>query len=132
MRRYDRFALRRPTSLQETGDEFTFLLAPNRDLVAVKQRNTGSHSTEVHVLSAGSTYRQFSLQTGTILAETGNEFSFLLAPNRDLIAVKQRNTDSHSTEVHVLSAASTYRQFSLQTGTALAETGDEFAFLLAS
>ncbi len=130
MRRYDRFSLHTPTALEEAGNEFVFLLGSNRDVIAIKKRNTGSGSTEVHVLSAASGYRQFSLQTGTALGETGDEFEFALAPNRDLVAIKKSATGTHSTEVHVLSAESGYRQFSLQTGTALEESGDGFTFLL--
>jgi V8-like Glu-specific endopeptidase len=127
-----RFVQQTGTALHETPSDFEFLVAGNGDLFAIKKRNTGSSSTEVHVLSAASDYRSFSLQTGTALHETGDEFEFALARNGDLFAIKKRNTGSSSTEVHVLSAASDYRSFSLQTGTALHETGGEFEFEVAS
>ncbi len=40
------------------------------DLFAIKKSATGSNKTEVHVLSAASGYKAFSLQTATGLHET--------------------------------------------------------------
>ena len=127
---YQRFSLQTGTCLHETGANFTFLIAANKDIYAIKRSETGTHSTEIHVLSAADNYQRFSLQTGTCLHETEDNFAFLLAPNNDLIAIKQSGTDTKSTEVHVLSAADNYQRFSLQTGTALHETNRRFAFLL--
>lgn len=125
---YQQFILQTGTALHQTGSDFQLLLAPNRDLFAIKKRGTGTNSTEVHVLSAASGYQQFVLQTGTALHETDATFEFALASNRDLVAIKKSNTGTRSTEVHVLSAASGYRQFVLQTGTVLHETGSNFTF----
>ena len=129
---YQSFSLQTGTGLHETGDEFEFALASNRDLFAFKKRGTGSSSTEIHVLSAASGYQQFSLQTGTALHETGGEFALAVAGNRDVFAIKRRATGSASTEVHVLSASSGYQAFSLQTGSALHETGDDWQFAVDS
>jgi hypothetical protein len=128
---FGKFTLQTGTALHETDGTFAFVLAPNRDLFAIKKSNTGSHSTEVHVLSAATNYQSFALQTGTALHETDDTFEFLLAPSRDLFAIKKSNTGSHSTEVHVLSAATNYQSFVLQTGTALHETDATFQFRLA-
>jgi hypothetical protein len=128
---FQQFVLQTGTALHETGADFQFLVAANRDLFAIKKSGTGTNSTEVHVLSAASGYHSFSLQTGTALHETGANFEFALAPNRDLFAIKKSSTGTRTTEVHVLSAASGYRQFVLQTGTALHETGATFEFALA-
>jgi hypothetical protein len=125
---YKNFILHTGTALHETDASFEFALAPNCDLVAIKKSNTGTHSTEVHVLSASSNYQQFVLQTGTALHETDVTFEFALASNRDLVAIKKSNTGTHSTEVHVLSVASNYQQFILQTGTVLHETDQSFTF----
>ena len=58
-------------------------------LVQYRQYGTGTNSTEVHVLTASSGYQLFSLHTGTILHETtGNQFTFLLASNDDIFAIK--------------------------------------------
>jgi hypothetical protein len=104
------------------SDQYEFFLADNRDLVVVKKYQTGTHSTEVHVLSAQSNYTKWSLQTGTPLHEvTDGSFQFFLASNRDLVVVKKRATGTHSTEVHILAAKHNYSAWSLQTGTALHE-----------
>lgn len=129
---YLAFTLQTGTALHETDGSFEFLVAANRDLFAIKKRATGSGSTEVHVLSAASNYQRFSLQTGTGLHETGNDFEFALTATRDLVAIKKKNTGSHSTEVHILSARSNYQSFILQTGTGLHETGDDFEFEFGS
>ena len=126
------FLLQTGTALTETDDTFAFAVAPNNDVFAIKKSKTGTNSTEVHVLSAADNYQQFSLQTGTVLPETDETFDYLLMPNRDLCAIKKRNTGSNSTEVHILSADSNYQSFVLQTGTPLHETDDSFEFALAS
>jgi hypothetical protein len=126
------FLLQTGTGLHETDDTFTFLLAPNLDLFAIKKSGTGSNSTEIHVLSAASNYQQFVLQTGTCLHETDGTFAFALADNRDVFAIKKSGTGSNSTEVHVLSAAGNYQAYALQTGTCLHETDSTFAFALAN
>lgn len=128
---YQTFSLHTGTALHETDDTFEFLLAQNKDLFVIKKSNTGSHTTEVHVLSASSNYQQFSLQTATALHETDASSSFVLAPNNDLFVIQKNNTGTHSTEIHVLSASSNYQQFVLQTGTALHETDITFEFAIA-
>jgi hypothetical protein len=125
---YSRFRLQTGTALHETGSNFAFGVLPNGDLVAIKKSGTGSGKTEVHILSASSNYQSFRLQTGTALHETGDNFAFGVLPNGDLVAIKKSGTGSGKTEVHILSASSNYQSFRLQTGTALHETGDNFAF----
>jgi hypothetical protein len=129
---YQQWALQTGTCLHPTDDSFQFLIAPNRDIVAVRKRNGGSNSTEIHILSAASNYQQWALQTGTCLHPTDDSFQFLIAPNRDIVAIRKRNGDSNSTEIHILSAASNYQQWALQTGTCLHPTDDSFHFLMAS
>ncbi len=122
------FRLQKGTALHETGNNFAFAALANGDLMAIKKAQTGTNSTEVHILSAASIYGQFRLQKGTALHETGNNFAFAALANGDLMAIKKAQTGTNSTEVHILSAASNYGQFKLQTGTALYETDDNFAF----
>lgn len=128
---YQAFSLQTGTALHQTGADFQFMLAPNLDIIAMKKAATGSGTTEVHVLTAASQYQEFGLQTPTALHETGSDFEFVLAPNRDILAIKKMNGGSHSTEVHILSAASNYTNFSLQSGTALHMVGDDFRFVMA-
>jgi hypothetical protein len=125
---YRNFQLQTGTALEQTGDNWNFGVLPNGDLVGIKKSGTGSGKTEVHILSAASNYQSFRLQTGTALHETDNNFAFDVLPNGDLVAIKKSGTGSGKTEVHILSAASNYQSFRLQTGTALHETDNNFAF----
>lgn len=127
---YQRFSLHTGTCLHETSDNFSFLLSPENDLIAIKQSDTGTNSTEVHVISAASRYREFSLHTGTCLHETYRRFNFLLLSGGDICAIKKERTGTRSTEIHILSKSANYQQFSLQTGTCLHETIDNFEFLV--
>lgn len=126
------FLLQTGTPLHETGNTFSFLLANNGDLFAIKKSGTGTNTTEVHVLSASSNYQSFILQTGTILHETDGTWDFHVATNRDIFAIKKSGTGSGTTEIHVLSAASNYQTFALQTGTCLHETFANFDFAVAA
>lgn len=139
--RYLQFQLQSGTGLGEVGPTFE-LLAGNYDgdalpdIFAISKRGTGSHTTEVHVLSGASSYRNFVLQTRTPLPEAGDEFEFKLADwdrdaRSDLVAILKRGTGSGSTEVHILSGNSNYQEFLLQTGTGLAEVGPSWEFGLA-
>jgi hypothetical protein len=137
---FSQFILQTATALSETGNEFNFAMSDwdrdgKPDLVAIKKSGTGSGKTEVHILSGASNFSQFILQTATALSETGNEFNFTMSDwdrdgKPDLVAIKKSGTGSGKTEVHILSGASNFSQFILQTATALSETGDNFTFQL--
>lgn len=109
-----------------------FSVAPNRDLFAVKKRNTDSGRTEVHILAANTSYQRFSLQTGVAHPPTDGTWHFAVAQNRDLFGIKKSATDSGRTEVHVMAANTDYQKHSLQTGTALAPTDDSWTFGVAA
>lgn len=128
---YQSYTLQTGTPLHETDESFEFLIAPNRDVFAIKKNRTGSGSTEIAVLAAENNYQSFSLQAATPLHETDGNFQFLIADNRDVIAIKKNNTGSKTTEVCVLSAESQYQSFSLQTGTGQHETNESFEFALS-
>lgn len=125
------FTLQTGTALARSDANFRFLVAPNGDLFAIKVAGTGSGKTEVHILTAASGFKQFALQTGTALEQVDNTWEFGVAGNRDIFVIRKRNTGSGKTEVHVLSAASGYQQFSLQTATALGPCDDTWTFALA-
>ena len=125
---YQSFRLQTGTALEQTGDNFAFGVLPNGDLVGIKKAATGTGKTEVHILTAASNYQSFRLQTGTALEQTGDSFAFSVLPNGDLVAIKKSSTGTGKTEVHILTASSNYQSFRLQTGTALEQTGDNFAF----
>ncbi|ATB41296.1 peptidase M10 [Cystobacter fuscus] len=126
------FSLHTGTPLGETDDRWAFAIADNGDLFSILKSGTGTHSTEVHILSAASNYQSFSMHTGTALGETGGNWAFAVAANRDLVGILKSGTGTHSTEVHILSAASNYQSFSMHTGTALGETGGNWAFAVAA
>src|ERR1700737_463552 len=131
---YDGFSLQTNTALEMTGEAaWAFGVALNGDVLCIKRGSTaqptGSGTTEVHVLSAASRYQEFTLHTGTPLEMTGDTpWAFGVGPSDDLFCIKGGSaahpTGSGTTEVHVLSAASSYQEFTLHTKTALEMTGD--------
>ncbi len=137
---FKQFLVHTGTALHETDSTFEFAMADwnrdgKQDLVAIKKSGTGTHSTEVHILDGRSGFKQFSLHTGTVLHETDGTFEFGMADwngdgKPDLVAIKKSGSGTHSSEVHVLDGSSGFRRFSLQTGTALAETDVNFEFLV--
>ena len=128
---YSFFNLETGTKFPETGDNWQFLIADNRDLIGIKQRDTGTNSTEVHIATASSGYKSWNNETGTCLHETGDNWQFLVAVNRDIYAIKKSKTGTNKTEVHILSAIHNYQQYSLEKGTILNETGANWTFALA-
>jgi hypothetical protein len=123
------FTLQTGTALHETDDTFAFAAGPG-GLFAIKKSQTGTNTTEIHVLSSLTNYQSFAVQTGTALHETDSTFEFLVALNGDVFAIKKSGTGTNTTEVHILSAKDNYQSFMLQTGTALHETDSTFKFLL--
>jgi hypothetical protein len=132
---FQRFLLQIGTPITEAdgAGNFGAWLAGNYDggaaLIGIKVRGTGTGNVEVHVLSAASNYQQYVLQTGTPITEAdgaGNYGAWAVGDvdgdgRADLIGIKVRNTDTGKVEAHVLSAASNYQQFVLQTGTPITE-----------
>jgi hypothetical protein len=117
------------TSCQWGDWEFTTNVN-NGDLVGIlKGPSTGTGMTELHILSAASNYQSWALQTGTALGYTDDNWAFAMNANGDLVGIlKGPLTGSGTTELHILSAASNYQSFVLQTGTALQYTDDNWAF----
>jgi hypothetical protein len=105
------------------------------DLVVIKRCYTDSHSTEVHIFSGASKFQETFLQTGTVLEETDETWSFGMGRwgngvRPDLIGIKRSETGSKTTEVHILCGDNNFQNYSLQTGTALHETDSKFDFLV--
>ena len=138
---YQNFLLQTPTALHETDGNWQFCLGDYNhngclDLYCIAKRNTGSHSTEVHILSGKSNFSKFILHTGTILHETDENWKFCLGDYNnngclDLYCIPRRNTGSKSTEVHVLSGKENFQKFLLHTGTKLHETDENWDFGLS-
>jgi hypothetical protein len=130
---YTQWKLQTGTPWAEAGVHWQYVVAPNGNVVGVeKGGDAASGHTRVHVLTKASSYQTVVLQTNTPLHTTGALIEFVLAPNADLVAVKKAKTGTGSTEVHVLSAASNYTTWSMQTGTALHETDDGWHFAMDS
>jgi kumamolisin len=93
----------------------------------VKRANTGSGRLEVHILNGANNYQSFLLQTPTPITQTdAANFWFAVGDFNgdgipDLYYVKHTNTGTGRLEVHVLSGASNYQTFLLQTGTPITQ-----------
>src|SRR5262252_2808374 len=86
--------------------------------------------------AANADHFQWSILTGTALGTTGSEFKFGLTDwdhdgIPDLVAIKKYYTGTSTTEVHILSGASNYTEFLVQTGTGLGLTDDNWDLQLA-
>jgi hypothetical protein len=135
---FKNYILQTMTALSETSADFDFAVADWNgdgflDLIVTKKRNTGTRTTEVHVLSGKSNFSDFILQTGTALPETDDTFAFAMGDwngdgTPDLFAVKKSGTGSNTTEIHILGGKSNFGSYLLQTGTALPETDSTFDF----
>ncbi|KAF4151233.1 hypothetical protein CNMCM6069_004219 [Aspergillus lentulus] len=138
---FQNFLLHTGTALHTTDETFAFAMADwngdgRPDLVAIKKSNTGTNTTEVHILSGASNFQDFLLHTGTALHTTDETFAFAMADwngdgRPDLVAIKKSNTGTNTTEVHILSGASNFQDFLLHTGTTLHTTDETFAFAVA-
>jgi hypothetical protein len=137
---YQSWLIQTPTALHETGDDWDFVTGDYNgdgvtDIFGIKQSGTGSGRTEIHVLDGASNYQNWLLQTGTALHETGDDWDFLVGDYNsdgatDIFGIKQSETGSAKTEIHVLDGASNYQNWLMQTPTALHETDDSWGFLL--
>ncbi|WP_167693701.1 FG-GAP repeat domain-containing protein [Xanthomonas hortorum] len=103
------------------------------DYYVFSRSNTGSGTTEVHVID-GRNPQNFLLQTPTPLHETGtgSDYKFLLADrDRDNVPdvyVIKKNGGNGKTEIHILDGAANYTRFNGQFETALTSTGNDVSF----
>ena len=106
------------------------------DLYVIALNGTGSGTVEVHAMSEDSNYTSWVVHSTSALPaplSTAN-WRFLIgdrAGSGDLIGIAHVATGSGHTEVHALTRASGYRNYSIHTATPLAYTADnQFAFAL--
>ena len=135
---YKNYLLQTGTALHETDGNWQFCLGDYNndgclDLYCIAKKHTGSHSTEVHILSGKNHFQSFLLNTGSKLHETDDNWKFSLGDfngdgKLDLYCICKRNTGTHTTEVHILGGKNNFQDFIIQTGTRLHETGDNFDF----
>jgi hypothetical protein len=96
------------------------------DLYCVKRSGTASGLLEIRILSGASGYQSFLLETvlpNTLFAPNeGVKFDFAVGDydrdgRPDLYCLKHADAETRLLEVHILSGASNYQSFLLQTGT---------------
>ena len=129
----NKFLIQTKTPIKSSDSKnFAFVVGDyNRDgipdLWAIKTSNTGTNSTEIHVLS-GKDFNTYILETGTILENASTNFSFVVGDYNndgflDLWAIKRVGL-SGATEIHVLDGKSNFKAYNLETRTALSITPD--------
>ncbi len=134
------FLLQTDTLLHEADENWEFLLGDYNnngtlDLYCIKKNDTGTRSTEVHILDGNDKYKSYLLHTGTPLHETGDNFQFLLGDfnkngKLDLYCIKKNDTGSKCTEVHILNGNDNFQSFLYQKEMPLHEVGDSYDFKL--
>jgi hypothetical protein len=112
------------------------------DLVGIKKNNTGTSTTELHVLSgpeikvdSTDENKGFLFQSGTGLGLTDANWSFELVDwdedgKLDLVGIKKNNI-SGTIELHILSGRSSYKDFIYQVGIRLDPKEDNWSFKIA-
>ena len=135
---FQNFLLQTRTALHETDKNWQFCLGDyngdgHLDLYCICKRNTGTHSTEVHILSGSNNFQSFLLHSGTGLHETDDNWKFGLGDfngdgRLDLYCIAKSNTGSRTTEVHILGGSNNFQKFIMHTGTKLHETNENWDF----
>jgi hypothetical protein len=104
----------------------------------IKNTNSATGTTEMHILNGADNFQSWLLQTGTAMWPAGdnNGVNFGVADYNndgipDLYCILRQNTGTQSAEVHVLGGASGYQTWSLQTGTVLTPEGDTYGVTMA-
>ncbi len=129
---YTQFVLQvaTPVAVLPAGAALQFALGPfagsgRPDLWLVQTGGTGTGTTEVHVLSAASSYSRWVVHSGTGFALfPDTDMRYLVGDGGDLVGVLHRRSGSGRTEVHIATAASGWRDFSVHAATPLGLTDD--------
>lgn len=129
------------TNLGKTDHTWTFGMGKwgegeKPDLIAIKKSNTVTKTTEVYILEGDDGFKTVKLYTQTALHETDSKWDFVVADwngdgKPDLVAIKKSETNTKCTEVHVLSGASSFQEFSLRAETPLFRSHGLFEFAVA-
>lgn len=109
---YQEFLLQTSTALSAEGENFDFKMGDYNgdgiiDLYAFKRYDTGSSSTEIHILNGHNNYQTFLLQIGTPLLEANDNYDFEIEDidadgKLDFCAIKKNNTGSKTVELHIM------------------------------
>ncbi len=126
------------TDLDTSDERYDFVMTDwdldgKPDLATIIKSGTGSGRTEVHIYSGASKFKTALVHEATSLRPTDDTFRFdFLDWNADgvmdLAVVKTQKTGTKTTELSILSGASGFKTALLDTGTALPETDETFAF----
>ncbi|EKV01764.1 uncharacterized protein containing a von Willebrand factor type A (vWA) domain [Leptolyngbya sp. PCC 7375] len=134
---YQTWHIRTGTRLEETSSDIYDFEAGDYngdnilDLMAIRKNNTGTNSTEVHILDGATNYQTWHIRTGTRLEETSSDIYDFEAGDYngdnilDLMAIRKNNTGTNSVEVHILDGATNYQTWHIRTGTILRETSSD-------
>jgi hypothetical protein len=134
---YKKFNLQTGTGLHITNENWAFTIDSKDNLVCVLKGPSGSKKTEVHRLSAASNYNKFNLHTATALhytysAANKGDWDFKMDPQDNLVCIlKGPTSGSGKTEVHKLKGSSNFKEWKLQTSTALHYTTNHWNFAMA-
>lgn len=108
---------------------------PGLNRITVLKKQTGSGALEVHIQSASSNHKEYSLHVATGLHEIDENWDIFFGDFDgdkipDLWAILRTNTGSKHSEAHILSGASDFKQFILHRILPIEETGNNFQFKL--
>ena len=95
------------------------------DVYGISKSQTGSKTTEVHVLNGKNQFQSFLLHTKTALHETGSDWQFLVGDanrdgSKDLYAINSKG------EVHILNGSNNFQSFYRQVTTKLGSSQWDF------
>ncbi|PQE20484.1 FG-GAP repeat protein [Rutstroemia sp. NJR-2017a BBW] len=97
-------------SVEDNGFWQLGAYSSTRDLIYIKNRNTGTGTVEVHVASAASGYKSRLLDVGSTFVQETNGPWALVDWNKDgvldLVYIKIKNTGTGTVEVHVATGKS--------------------------
>ena len=138
--KYKSYLLKTSTKLHETGEGWVFLLGDfnkNRilDLYCIAKYNTGSNSTEVHILNGNDNFKSFLYNNGTPLPEIGDNYDFQLEDYNndgklDLYCIKKFGTKSNYTEISIIRGNDNYQSVITSFPIKFPETDNDFSFFL--
>ncbi len=139
---FQSFLLQIESALGKFDNEFEFKIGNfekgKPDIYCIKKNNTGSKTTEIHILKGDDYYRSFLYQTTTILPETDDNWIFEVGEYNknnkkfNIYCIHKYNTKSKYIEIQILDGNNNYQSF-LEPKiikTSLPETKDNIEFLL--
>ncbi len=138
---FQSFLLQVESALHKYDNEFEFKIGNYEngkpDIYCIKKNNTGSKTTEIHILNGKDNYQSFLYQTTTALPETNDDWTFEVGEYNNngkfnIYCIHKYNTKSKYIEIQILDGNNNYQSF-LEPKiikTSLPETKDNIEFLL--